>query len=309
MNRQLRKVITKQNNLIRNRTKDISLSKSMSNLYFARNNNYLNNRYDRILNVWSTYLLRNYKKIYLDERWKHIEKAKKEITRFKNLRFEKDINTDNVLSYVLGVINDVNNAIENGKKERYLTSRLIQLRNNQISQIKAFLDEDEIETIIQEAQSYPDARNILIDRLLDYSEDGKTIVVDTRSGGERHYDVKYYANMVMRTAIREIQTQATLKAANEVGSDLVQYSIHNTDCKVCIPFEGKIYSVSGSNQMFPPLETTPPVHPNCLHSLSVVFIETLYRRGIDQYIDFSQGRSESPPFAKGWIPVAERKIV
>lgn len=245
MNRQLRKEITKQNNLIINRTTDISRSKSTSPLYFSRNNGYINNRYDRILNLWSAYLLKNYRGIYLDERWKHIEKAKKEIKRFRKLRFEKNINTDNIRTYVNGVIEDVFNAITNGKRERYLTSRLIQLRNNQAVTMRAFLEEDEIKQIINEAESYPDARKTLIDKLLDYSEDGKTIAVDTISGGVRHYDVKYYADMALRTVVRDIQTQATLKAANEVGSDLVQVSVHNTICPICYSKDTEIYTKSG----------------------------------------------------------------
>lgn len=261
MNRELKTKINKYNSRITNKIKQAyNTKKTVSPLTFTNYYTYSNRQYDRINEAIAKYLLDNYKQIYYDERWKQIIQAKRINRRLRGIEFRKEINTPAVDDYVKGIIDDVNNAITNGKRERYLQLRLIELRNKQ--NIQAFLTEDEIQDIISEAESYPESRNMLIDELMRYSDDGQTVVVDTRSGGVRHYQIKYYADMILRTAVREIQTMATLNAANEVGADLVEISVHNTVCPLCIEFEGKVYSIDGKNPLFPPLDDQPPYHPN-----------------------------------------------
>jgi hypothetical protein len=84
----------------------------------------------------------------------------------------------------------------------------------------------------------------------------------------RNYTLNYYAEMVARTRIRECQTQATINACGEYGEDLVEWSKHDSPCKECQPFEGKIYSISGRHSKYPKLEKTPPIHPNCEHDIT-----------------------------------------
>jgi hypothetical protein len=234
-------------------------SNSISPVTFSNYYNYSNRQYDRINKSFADYLIDNYKQTYINERWKQIIYAKRINKRLRGIDFRKERLTPDVDDYTKGIFNDFNEAISNGKKERYLQLRLIENRNKSI---QAFLDEDEIQDIINEAESYPEARAEIIRRLNDYSEDGQTVVVETSSGGTRHYDIQYYTDMVIRTAVREIQTMATLDAANEVGTDLVEFSVHNTLCFLCAPYEGKIYSIDGKNPYFPPLDETPPIHPN-----------------------------------------------
>lgn len=104
----------------------------------------------------------------------------------------------------------------------------------------------------------------------------------------------------------EANNTAVINTALDVGADLVQVSSHNTDTPLCQEFEGKIYSISGKDPDFPALEEIPPFHPNCLHSLTVVFREVLERRGIDDYIAFSNGQTETHPTRESHIPVSER---
>jgi len=56
-------------------------------------------------------------------------------------------------------------------------------------------------------------------------------------------------------------------------------SSHNSSCKICAPLEGRVYSISGNNKEFPPLNkaysgTHMNIHPNCRHVL-VPYIESL----------------------------------
>jgi hypothetical protein len=83
----------------------------------------------------------------------------------------------------------------------------------------------------------------------------------------RMYRMNKYAELVARTAMRESQTAATLDLCRQYENDLVQWSDHGTVCEICIQFEDKIYSISGTSLDYPMLEEEPPAHPNCQHVL------------------------------------------
>jgi len=127
--------------------------------------------------------------------------------------------------------------------------------------------------------------------------------------GSRRYKANTYAELVARTRTREAQSQSTINIAANVGSDLVQVDSHNTTTEICIPFEGKIFSISGNDKDFPPLTMEPPFHPNCLHNITIVFREVLERRGIEPYIDFANGKTEIHPTRTSHVPVSERSNV
>jgi hypothetical protein len=103
-------------------------------------------------------------------------------------------------------------------------------------------------------------------RLLENMEGGQFIVVNGR-----HFTLDYYSEMVGRTRMREAQSDATKNMSQEYDNDLVQMSRHSNPCSlICRPLEDQIYSISGTDREYPPLteETTPPMHPNCEHSIS-----------------------------------------
>lgn len=153
------------------------------------------------------------------------------------------------------------------------------------------------------------AKRRLRDELLKKALDGKYVLVVGKDGKERQYDVEAYAELVARTKLTEVSTLAVLDTAQEVGSDLVQVSSHNTICAVCAPHEGKIFSISGSDPDFPELEDEPPYHPNCQHSLSVVVREALELDGtLAGYAAFSNDEADRPPTKRGFVPVAEREL-
>ena len=87
----------------------------------------------------------------------------------------------------------------------------------------------------------------------------------------KHFQPDYYAELVARTKFHEVQSLASLDVADNVGSDLVIVSNHNTTTPMCMEHEGQVYSISGTHPDYPPLVDTPPFHPNCLHTLHVTF--------------------------------------
>lgn len=108
--------------------------------------------------------------------------------------------------------------------------------------------------------------------------EGVTAFVD-KAG--RNWSLHTYGNMVCRTTSRQAEVLAVLTADEE--HDLYKISSHGTTCKVCAPFEGRVYSRSGKDPNFPPLAAAfgkiDPngvddltnsylnIHPNCLHVL------------------------------------------
>lgn len=108
--------------------------------------------------------------------------------------------------------------------------------------------------------------------------EGVTAFID-KAG--RNWSLHTYASMVTRTTSRHAEVLAVLTADPE--HDLYKISSHGTTCALCAPYEGRVYSKSGTDPDFPPLaaafgkidpagaddlsNTWLNIHPNCLHVL------------------------------------------
>lgn len=108
--------------------------------------------------------------------------------------------------------------------------------------------------------------------------EGITAFVD-KAG--RNWSLHTYCSMVSRTTSRQAEVMAVLTA--DPAQDLYQISSHGTTCGLCAPYEGRVYSKSGTDPDFPPLSaafgkmdhngpdtlanTWLNIHPNCLHSI------------------------------------------
>ena len=78
---------------------------------------------------------------------------------------------------------------------------------------------------------------------------------------------------------------------------------------ICIPYEGRIYSVNGKDKRFPPLDNTTPYHPNCLHLMFPAFVSAMEAQGsLDAFSAFSKGKISRPPVPAGFIPISKRKV-
>jgi hypothetical protein len=144
----------------------------------------------------------------------------------------------------------------------------------------------------------------LYNALLDSVENGGLV-----QAGNFKYDPKYYAEMVARVKFHEAHTHATLMQANNYGTDLVQVSSHNTTTKICMPYEGKVYSINGKDKRFPPLMNTPPYHPNCLHLIYPTFESGMIAQGtLDAFSSFSLGKISRPPVPASFVPLGKRLV-
>lgn len=93
----------------------------------------------------------------------------------------------------------------------------------------------------------------------------------------RSYRPDKYAELVARTMTREAQTAGTVNRVIEAGHDLVMVTAHGSK-DGCGFYEGKVFSVGGVSDKYPPLDSIPnggpPFHPNCKHGLAP-FVEPL----------------------------------
>ena len=108
--------------------------------------------------------------------------------------------------------------------------------------------------------------------------EGITAFVD-RAG--RRWSLHTYCSMATRTTSRQAEIAAVLSADPE--QDLYKISSHGTTCAICAPYEGRVYSRSGTDPDFPALadafgkidpsgpdnlaNTYLNIHPSCLHVL------------------------------------------
>lgn len=135
--------------------------------------------------------------------------------------------------------------------------------------------------------------------------EGITAFVD-KAG--RNWSLHTYANMVTRTTSRQAEILAVLTADEE--QDLYKISSYGTTCKICAPYEGRVYSKSGKHPIFPPLSSAfgkidpngPDdlsnsylnIHPNCLHTLLPWTPMGLTDKQIKEIEDFSSYKKNPP---------------
>jgi hypothetical protein len=104
---------------------------------------------------------------------------------------------------------------------------------------------------------------------------GVTGFVD-RAG--KRWRLDSYAEMAVRTVTREAVVQGSMDRMASHGVDLARVSAHGSSCSVCLPWEGRLISLSGSvseyqGEAVADASMVPPYHPRCKHSLSPVVVE------------------------------------
>lgn len=87
----------------------------------------------------------------------------------------------------------------------------------------------------------------------------------------RVWQIDRYAEMVARSVTREATNAGLMAQLRSLDYDLVQISSHAGACPICVPLEGRVYSISGENKEYPKLEVAfgeyANIHPYCKHVL------------------------------------------
>jgi hypothetical protein len=119
------------------------------------------------------------------------------------------------------------------------------------------------------------------------------IEITMKNGKVRKYNPDKYFKMVARTEGKQVQAEAVLDKCAQYKSDLVFFPAHSNPCPLCAPFQGQIFSISGNDKNYPPLDEAPPLHPNCEDVMSPITQES---------IDFTKKRAKKyglpEPFPK-----------
>lgn len=155
------------------------------------------------------------------------------------------------------------------------------------------IEDNQISKMIAEGMIQGETRKQISDRLQEafakQLDEEKFITINGR-----YYQPESYSRMVARSRVGEASNQANVNASLQYGVDLVQVDIHAGSCEICDPFQGKIYSISGNDPDFPPLDERPPYHPNCRHQLLPMTRESLELRSmLDGSIKFSNSISQT----------------
>jgi len=240
---------------------------------------------------------------------------KDELTKIKsqNIAVEKEIDYRTLVSspqsqtdlnkLMKEVLNTFSSGFKKGENTLIRLSRLTQQINIKEEKVIKELAEG-----FETKATRKGASKRLQEELMKKAIDGKFVIIIDKNGNPRQWRIDAYAEMVARTKLQEASSQAMINTAVALDQDLVQVSSHNTLTPMCQEYEGKIYSLSGKDEDFPELPETPPFHPNCMHTLSIVIKEALENDGtLDKFSDFSKGKTEEYPVGHNFIPVSERK--
>lgn len=112
-------------------------------------------------------------------------------------------------------------------------------------------------------------RDILAKQL---SEQGVSAIKYIRNGKPAYMRLETYAETVARSTTAEATNTASITQVQAIGNDLVQMTSHSSSCPICMPLEGRVYSISGKTEGYPPLDRAytgeyANIHPNCGHRL------------------------------------------
>jgi hypothetical protein len=101
-----------------------------------------------------------------------------------------------------------------------------------------------------------------------WSKSGIPSIVD-KAG--RQWSTEAYAQMVMRSTVRNVITETQFTRCDEYGTDLIEISSHVDAREGCAPYQGRVFSRNGKTKGYPLLASTSYGDPagifgvNCRH--------------------------------------------
>lgn len=96
-------------------------------------------------------------------------------------------------------------------------------------------------------------------------------ITGVRYSNGRTMKIDSYAEMVARTQTKNAWNEASWNRQQEYGLDLVVMSVHYPTSPMCEPYQGGVYSLSGTSDKYPSMESAingGAFHVNCMHTTS-----------------------------------------
>lgn len=82
------------------------------------------------------------------------------------------------------------------------------------------------------------------------------IGIELKDKSGKNWSPESYSQMVIRSNIRQVTTETQVERMDELNLDLVEISSHIGAREGCEPYQGKIFSLSGKSDKYPPLSST-----------------------------------------------------
>lgn len=134
-------------------------------------------------------------------------------------------------------------------------------------------------TTLQVLTGAMSGREALVKTVKEWAASGVPSIVD-RAG--RQWTTEAYSNMVIRTNTTRVATEVQLKRAEEYGADLIEVSSHAGARPLCAPYQGKIFSISGKSEKYPPLSSTSYGEPAGLFMINCGHMQYPFFEGISR---------------------------
>lgn len=187
----------------------------------------------------------------------------------KSLYFNAKKHRNSIDEYIDKTMDDLIKANQSIKMNVAMYLYLVRQAIKGLMQIQAFDIREEafiadlLDEELRAGATRGHAQRLIMEHLKIQALDGQFIQIHGRN-----YNMRKYADLVAKTRLRHVQTEAVLNSCKEYENDLVEVSDHGCDCNICLPYEGNIYSLSGSHPTYPFLDSYPPWHPRCQHNIS-----------------------------------------
>lgn len=187
---------------------------------------------------------------------------------------------------------------------------------------------DRIESIVQEANRAAlvegQSRRIATQKAIaEATERGITGII--AKNGARIPVEKYLAGTIQYYQ-RKAHVDGVLNRMTQNNLDLIYVNSVGITCSRCAQYQGRVYSVSGSDKRFPPLIERPPYHAHCVHSAypwieryeddeqvqrmlvesNRPFEDNRAERNIQRYTELQQEKSKKNEVRKQWIRYKSR---
>lgn len=121
-------------------------------------------------------------------------------------------------------------------------------------------------------KEYIQETEYLSKKVSQYDKIQKVVPYYNKDGTVRaHFDIAGYNSMVYNTNLTASAWNSTIKNAQRTGNDLVYVEPHPFSCPLCQEWQGKIYSVSTKNPIYPHISIALDgglKHPNCKHAIT-----------------------------------------
>lgn len=226
---------------------------------------------DQLINILNRAAMKWAKKSMSEayEKAYSISKTQLEILGAKrDYNFMEKIHEQTIMEDTDETMNVLIKANQSIKQNVAIFLYLVRKTTKTLSQFQAFdlRDEEIISELLDDAIREGETRNYAANAVKDHFKQrfGEAQFINING---RNYEMRAYADLVAKTRLRVVQTDAVLNSCKEFQNDLVQVSAHGTACLICEPYEGGIYSLSGKHPSYPYLDDYPPFHPRCQHSL------------------------------------------